>query len=191
MTIARRQMVYPRTRTILVGLFTIAALLASAPVWLQPGYLRLIAEILFVFTMAQMWNLLAGYVGLVSFGHQAFVGMGAYALFFISNRLGWSPFVCVPLAFLVCAIVAAVVAPFLFRLRDAYFSIAIWVLAEILHIVVSKSTALGSVYGLPLQAARSIDRNWFNWISYWWAIGLALGSILLMVGLLRSRFAFG
>ncbi len=175
-------------RAALGGLLVAAALLATAPAWLQTGYLRLIAEIMFVFTMAQMWNLLAGYVGLVSFGHQAFVGIGAYALFFISNSSGWSPFLCVPLAFIICAAAAAVVAPFLFRLRDAYFSIAMWVLAEILLILITKSKMLGSVYGMPLQAARSMDRNWFNWISYWWALSLALGAVLLTVGILRTRF---
>jgi len=188
MTAPRQQMKYVRARTALIGVLAAGALLATAPAWLQTGYLRLIAEILFVFTMAQMWNLLAGYVGLVSFGHQAFVGIGAYALFFISNSFGWTPFLCVPLAFLVCAAAAAAIAPFLFRLRDAYFSIALWVLAEMLRIVVSQSKALGSVYGLPLQAARAMDRNWFNWISYWWAVGLALASVLLTVGQLRTRF---
>ncbi len=40
--------------------------------------------------MAQMWNLLAGYAGLVSFGHQVFVGIGAYGLFLISDSFDLS-----------------------------------------------------------------------------------------------------
>lgn len=179
--------VHASPRAIAIGVVAVGGLLALAPSWLDLGSLRLVAEILFVFTMAQMWNLLAGYVGVLSFGHQGFVGIGAYALFTLSNRLGWSPFLCLPLAFLVCALVAALIAPFLFRLRDAYFSIAIWVLAEILRIVVSQSKFLGSVYGLPLQMARSMDRTVFNDQCYWWAVGLAVGSVLLLLGLLRTR----
>ena len=38
--------------------------------------------------MAQMWNLLAGYAGLVSIGQQAFIGLGAYGLFVAVDRLG-------------------------------------------------------------------------------------------------------
>jgi len=66
------------TRTILapcaVGL---VALVAGAPFVLNEGLLRLATECLLLLTMAQMWNLLAGYAGLVSLGHQVFVAFGA------------------------------------------------------------------------------------------------------------------
>jgi len=174
-----------------VVLAVAAAALFLGPAWIDIGYLRLIAEILFVFTMAQMWNLLAGYVGLVSFGHQAFVGIGAYTLFFVSNSLGLSPFVCVPLAGLGCVLTAALLSPFFFRLRDAYFSIAMWVFAEVVRIIVSQSAALGSVYGMPLKTARQIDRIWFTWGCYWWSVGLALASVVVTIVLLRSRVGLG
>jgi branched-chain amino acid transport system permease protein len=56
----------------------------------------------------------------------------------------------VPLAGLPGAAAAALLAPALFRLREAYFSIGLWVFAEIAYLVLSKTTALGSTAG-PLR----------------------------------------
>ena len=47
--------------------------------------MRFATECFLILTMAQMWNLLAGYAGLVSFGHQVFVAIGAYGLFTVSG----------------------------------------------------------------------------------------------------------
>ena len=48
--------------------------------------------------MAEMWNLLAGYGGMVSIGQQAFLGIGGYALLVMGNHLHMNPFVAVPFA---------------------------------------------------------------------------------------------
>jgi branched-chain amino acid transport system permease protein len=55
----------------------------------------LIQDMFFILTMlvlAQFWNLLAGYGGLVSVGQQAFVGIGAYAMFGVVILMGFDPF---------------------------------------------------------------------------------------------------
>ena len=57
-----------------------------------------------------MWNLLAGYAGLVSLGHQVFVALGAYALFLASGWFEISPYWLLPVAPVVCALVAATIA---------------------------------------------------------------------------------
>ncbi len=53
-----------------------------------------------------MWNLLAGYGGMVSIGQQAFFGLGGYVLLVLGNFLGVNPFVAVPLAALIAALIA-------------------------------------------------------------------------------------
>ena len=55
--------------------------LAAAPWWADRADLRLLAEIFAYVALASLWNLLAGYAGLVSVGQQAYVGLGAYVLF--------------------------------------------------------------------------------------------------------------
>ncbi len=99
----------------------VVLLVAAAPWLASEGALRFATECLLILSMAQMWNLLAGYAGLVSFGHQVFVGVGAYAVFLVSDTLDLSPYWVLPIAPLVCAIIASVIARPLFRLARGLF----------------------------------------------------------------------
>jgi branched-chain amino acid transport system permease protein len=161
--------------------------LAAAPLLLGAGNLGLATEILLVFTMAQMWNLLAGYAGLISLGHAAFIGMGGYVLYAASNLLGLPIYASIPAAFLVTGLVAAIIAPLLFRLRDAYFAIGTWVFAEIVHILVTKSDALGGSSGMPLLAIRDMDIDRFPTVSYACAAALSVGAMLFAYLIIRAR----
>ncbi len=168
-----------------------ALLVAVAPAVLTEGAMRLATECFLVLSMAQMWNLLAGYTGLVSFGHQVFVALGAYGLFVVSGWLEVSPYWILPVAPMVCAMVAAVVAIPLFRLREAYFSIAMWVFSEIVAAITMKSTWLGGTSGVPLVTSKLIDFDWFEPVMFWIASALALGTIGGLYLLLTSSFGLG
>ena len=98
----------PRTRAL--SYLVVVLVLSAAPLFLASGQLRLLTEILIVFAFAQSWNVLAGYAGLMSFGQHGFIGIGAYLVFFISNRTGINPFWLLPIAFIFSALVAAVIA---------------------------------------------------------------------------------
>ena len=74
-----------------VGVVLVAGtliVLALAPFWGARETLRLLAEIFTYVALASLWNLLAGYAGLVSVGQQAYVGLGAYAFFYLTSSLG-------------------------------------------------------------------------------------------------------
>lgn len=172
-------------------LLAYALLVIAAPVQLDAGWLRLGSEMLLLLAMAQMWNLLAGYTGLVSLGHQVFIGIGAYLLFYVSDRFEIHPFLLVPVAGAACAAVAAAVAPLLFRLRDAYFSVGIWVFAEIVYIVVTKTRELGSTSGVPLKAVRLVDTEAFVRNTFWISAVIALLAVGGVYALMRSRLGLG
>src|SRR5207237_7655959 len=87
-------------------LAAIVVALAAAPWWGGRDDLRLLAEIYAYVALASLWNLLAGYAGLVSVGQQAYVGLGAYSLFALAILFGVSPLWSIPLAGLIGAIVA-------------------------------------------------------------------------------------
>ena len=70
----------------LVAAVSLAALV-SLPWWGDAGDMRLIAEMAYYVALAQLWNLLAGYAGLVSVGQQAYVGLGGYMLFYLTGVL--------------------------------------------------------------------------------------------------------
>jgi hypothetical protein len=120
---------WPDGRFAAVPAIVLTLAMAAATIVL-PLDRRLAMEIFLVFAMAQGWNLLCGYTGLLSFGHQAFVGIGAYSLFMAVNMLGVSPYLALLFSAGVSAGVAIVIALLLQGSRDAYFSIGIWVLAN-------------------------------------------------------------
>lgn len=175
-------------RDLIPGAALTLALLAGM-IWLPADH-RLPMEILLVFAMAQGWNLLCGYAGLLSFGHQAFVGLGAYALFVAMND--WRA----PLALglvasaLAATVSAAVVALIMRNLRDAYFSIGIWVVAEVIRLLFAQWEAVGSSRGLMLDASR-LSLATFADTVFWLALGLALITLMLVFALLRTRFGLG
>lgn len=164
------------------------ALLAwLAPHWLDAGLMRLASEVLLAICLAQMWNLLAGYGGLMSLGHQLFIGVGAYALFDLAQRTGFSPYWLLPLTALAGALCAALIAPALFRLREAYFAIGIWVMAEVVALLVTKTQALGGTAGLTLDMSALEDIELFGQMSFWLACALGIGSVAGLQLLMRSR----
>jgi branched-chain amino acid transport system permease protein len=166
-------------------------LIAAAPAMLAEGGLRFATECLLILSMAQMWNLLAGYAGLVSLGHQVFVGIGAYSLYTVSGSLPVSPYWILVIPPVICAAVAAAVALPLFRLREAYFSIAMWVFAEIIAAITAKSSFLGGTAGLPLVNSKLVDFDWLEPIMFWLAGALALGSLGGLFLLMTSSFGLG
>src|SRR3712207_2763463 len=70
----------------------------TMPWWAGSSWMREFNQIACYFIFASMWNLLAGYGGMVSIGQQAFLGFGGYMLIILSNHFGVNPFVAVPLA---------------------------------------------------------------------------------------------
>ncbi len=118
---------------------------------------NLIQDLIFVFTMlalAQLWNVLAGWGGLVSVGQQAFVGLGAYALFAGVVVIGIDPVVAILLAGAVAAVAAAVLGPLLFRLEGPYFAIGSWVAAEALRLICAQFKSLGGGTGMSISPSE-------------------------------------
>src|SRR5207237_3011904 len=91
-------------------LAAIVVAVAAAPAWGGRQELRLLAEIYAYVALASLWNLLAGYAGLVSVGQQAYVGLGAYVLFALTMLMGVHPLLAIPLAGVIGAVVALPVA---------------------------------------------------------------------------------
>jgi branched-chain amino acid transport system permease protein len=178
-----------RARFLVISAVVLAT--AVAPWLLGEGAQRFVSEVLLMLAMAQMWNLLAGYAGLVSMGQQVFVGLGAYCLFFASMSLNVAPYWALPLAPVVCALVAAVIALFLFRLREAYFAIGMWVFSEIVALVISKSEWLGGERGMGLRTARLVNPGWLEPVTFWLSVAIAAGAVGGTYLLMKSRVGLG
>jgi branched-chain amino acid transport system permease protein len=166
--------------------------LALAPWWAGRDDLRLLGDIFAYVALASLWNLLAGYAGLVSVGQQAFVGLGGYMLFALTILADVPPLWAIPLAGLVGAAASVPVAALVFRLRGHYFAIGTWVVAEVFRLLASQVSALGGGSGTSLPAtivvAIAETRAMREFVVYWIALALAAAIIGLILLLLRSRY---
>jgi branched-chain amino acid transport system permease protein len=166
------------------------AVLAAAPWWASSSFLHLAGEFAVYLALATLWNLLAGYTGLVSVGQQAYVGLGGYITFSLALFLGVHPLLAIPLAGLVAALVAIPVAALVFRLAGAYFAIGTWVMAEVFRLIAAQATALGGGSGisLPATVTKELGGKWLREASiFWLALALGAGCLALVYLLLRSR----
>jgi branched-chain amino acid transport system permease protein len=91
--------------------------------------------ILFSTLIGLAWNLLGGYAGQVSFGHSAFLGVGAYTTMILYLKLGISPWLALLAGGLVSVVIAIPIGLLCFRLRGPYFSLSTLAVAEILRLV--------------------------------------------------------
>ena len=75
-------------------------------------------------TLAVSWNLFSGYSGLMSFGHAAFFGLGAYTVVLLEVKFGISPWIGIPVAAFIGGLSGALIGASTFRLRGHYFALA-------------------------------------------------------------------
>jgi branched-chain amino acid transport system permease protein len=164
----------------------VVVVLAFFPYIVYSGTTAIMVQGFIVLTLASMWNLLAGYAGLVSVGQQAFVGLGAYFVLILALH-GLSPFAALPVAAIASGIAALPLWWLVSRLRSGYFAIATWVLAATIMLVIEKFSSIGGGTGLPLPGFSGMDPTLLTAYTYW--AGLAV-TVLTLIGiylLLRGR----
>ena len=141
--------------------------------------------------LASLWNLLAGFTGLVSVGQQAFVGFGGYVLFSVALYLGWNPLFAILIAGVAGAAISIPVAKLVFRLNGAYFAIGTWVVAEVFRLSFAQMSSLGGGSGssLPITIMKEMadSKAMREAMIYWSALALGVGSVVFVYLLLRSR----
>ena len=179
---------YTRSSRIALPVAAVIVIAAGTiPAWGSSAIMKQAVTLLTLIALAQMWNLLAGYAGLVSVGQQAFVGVGAYSLWVFSQKFGINPFICVPIAGVVAAILAVPTAGLAFRLRGGYFAVGTWVIAEVYRLLVTQISWLGGGSGVNISKATAMDRSLREPVVFWLALVVAAGSVALVYLLLRSR----
>jgi branched-chain amino acid transport system permease protein len=170
------------TGAVIAALFV---LLAIAPYIVDPSITSSWIKLFYLVTLASMWNLLAGYAGMVSVGQQAYIGLGAYGLF-VFNDLGFDPYSSALIASIAVGVIALPLSFIAFRLRGGYFAIGTWVIAEAVRQIVIRFDSLGAGRGRSISnyTADPIFRNLFT---YWLALGILILAIATVFFLLRSR----
>lgn len=178
-----------------MGIFLLG--LATAPFWLGPIglYQYLGIEIAIWILYAMGFNLLFGYMGLHSFGHGAYLGVGAYAFGLFQLHVGVSLWGGLLAAILAATVAGAVVGLFLSHRRGIYFALltigfdqVFWFSAIKLHAVTGGEDGLLGISRPPLELGfASIDLN-ENAAFYWFVAAIVAVVVPLLWRLVNAPF---
>ena len=192
----RRNMKFslPRMQRGLTRWIIVLVVLALFPVIGIPHSWLLYIFLFFIYlAMANMWNLLAGYSGLIMLCPAAFIGLAGYTM----TILTWPPFnmpvfVGVIAGGIVAALFAALISIPVFRLRGIYFAIGTLVVPEILRVIFLLWRPVGGALhgggaGYMVKGVTGITMTEV----YWFALVIGFISIFLMRYILRSKLGLG
>ncbi len=177
----------PKADTILIGLFALVVLvLALLPLFGSALVIDKLTFLMVLVIMAVMWNLLAGYAGLISVGQQAFIGLGGYFMLRLVEG-GMHPFLAVVLAAPLIVIVAWPMSWFVLRLKPAEFAVAMWVIAETIRSVIMFDPLVQGETGRSLVALNAIDPDLRRNTIFLMALAAAVASLVFSFILLNGR----
>jgi branched-chain amino acid transport system permease protein len=138
--------------------WAVFAALTALPLlpWMSKYYLLLAFDALLFGAVAMSLDLLMGYTGLVSFGHAAFFGLGAYATAVLLERGVLSLWLCLGLAAAVVGLYALAVSYFATTRRGIYFALLTLIFAEVVYTIFRYTQSFGGsdgIQGLPSPEA--------------------------------------
>ena len=92
---------------------------------MRNSYYQLMMTLVLIWAIMGLgWNMLSGYSGMISFGHAAFFGLGAYTVTIAFVKFGITPWLGIPLGVVVGVIAGVLIGIPTFRLRGHYFALA-------------------------------------------------------------------
>jgi branched-chain amino acid transport system permease protein len=182
----------PRLGRGLTPLIAVIVVLALLPIIGVPRVWLLYLFLFFTYlAMANMWNLLAGYSGLICLCPAAFVGLGGYTMT-VMTWLGLPYYVGIIPGGIVAALFAMLISIPVFRLRGIYFAIGTLVVPEILRFVFLLWKPVGgAIYGrgagYTVKGVAEVPQSQV----YWLALAIGIASIFFMRYILRSKLGSG
>ncbi|NLE21299.1 MAG: ATP-binding cassette domain-containing protein [Actinobacteria bacterium] len=172
----------PRVLAALATAIAAVVVLAILPPFIGRYYSLVIYEMLVLVALAQAWNMLAGYGGLVSLAPAVSVGVGAYTAAVIGGHLGWPLPLLIVSGGIAAGLFAVVFSVPMFRFRGLYFAIATLVLAQAVYVFMVNWNGLGGTTGLFLTEYTSQITT-----LYPYALALAVISTAVIWVVLRTR----
>ncbi|MBC7203821.1 MAG: branched-chain amino acid ABC transporter permease, partial [Pusillimonas sp.] len=187
-------MVESKNKYALLAVIFIALLLF--PVLGLDFYNDMVSRVVILALFAVSLDLLVGYTGLVSFGHAAWFGVGAYSFALLSThyQITDSFWVTFPVALVAAAILAFIVGLFVLRTKGIYFIMVTLAFAQVFYFLVHDVPAIGgSTDGLNLYSRPTLNVG--EWVvldlenpltMYYFILGALLLSVVLLWFFLRS-----
>jgi branched-chain amino acid transport system permease protein len=166
-------------------------IMAAGPYIVDRGLQQQLVTLFALIVMATMWNLLAGYGGMVSVGQQAYIGIGAYGLIYLAETIGIDPFLAVPAAIVIAGLLSIPISFLAFRLVGGYFAIGTWVIAEVVKQITMQVDALGAGSGMSLTVLNELSPGRRIAYVYWLSLVGVVLAVLVTYLVMRSRLGLG
>jgi branched-chain amino acid transport system permease protein len=152
-------------------------------------YIVLSTEVVILALLATSYNLIFGYAGLVSFGHAAFFGLGAYAMALLTKNYGSPMLLALIAAPVVAAIFAFVIGWFCMRTIRLYFSLLSLAFAQLLYVIVYQwASFTGGSDGLQGVPRPEVLGSYASY--YYFTLGVTLLCMLIMWFIVNSPFGW-
>jgi branched-chain amino acid transport system permease protein len=185
----------PRERSRVVLPALLFLLLALAPlavtIGMPAGWLALLTRALIFAIAALSLDLILGVGGLVSFGHAAFLGIGAYVTGIMITEGKSEALVILPVILVACALFGAITGAVCLRTRGVAFIMITLAFGQMVYFLAQALSAYGGDDGLTLyEKSTLLGFNPFaNRTSFYYSVLIALAAAYLLVrGLVASRF---
>src|SRR5437660_1345440 len=176
-------------------IFLVFALMPALAGLISEEYLLSLFARMMIFAIAAVsLDLLVGFGGLISFGHAAFIGLGAYAVGILSVHGLRDALVSLPVAILASALFALLTGFVCLRTKGVYFIMITLAFGQMAYFTASSLAPYGGDDGLTIAARNTLAgfdllRN--EWFFYYLVLGSLLGTYLFCRGLVDSRFGRG
>lgn len=167
-----------------IVLAAILVLLISLPYWGGAYVMNVTLLVLLYMSLGQMWNLLAGYSGLVSLGQQSFVGIGGYALAMISQVYRLPIIWGFAVAGVLSVLFALVTSVPIFKMKNVYFTIGTWIVSECLRVFFLIWAFVNYGTGYNISATYTMSPS----VIYYIGVAIGVVSVAYVAYLLRSKF---
>ena len=171
-------------------LLALIALPFVANVFGEAFYIALATRILIFALAATSLNLILGFGGMVSFGHAAFLGVGAYTVVILSQMGVVDAWVAWPTAMVVAGLFALLIGAVSLRTQGVYFIMITLAFAQMMYYLVVSFKAYGGDDGMSLPARSRIGfLDMFNDTHFYYVTLLACVAVLVLIArVLNARF---
>jgi branched-chain amino acid transport system permease protein len=164
-------------------LAAIVVLLIALPLWATQGMVNVFLLIMLYMAVGEMWNLLAGYAGLVSLGQQIFIGLGGYSLAVFTEVYHLNFLFAIFIGGVVSGVFALVISQPIFKMKGIYFAIGSWIVAEAVALYFLNWSFVRYGLGFNIRTTYDMTTNYLYYIS----LVVGLGSVLLVYLIMRTK----
>jgi ABC-type branched-subunit amino acid transport system ATPase component/ABC-type branched-subunit amino acid transport system permease subunit len=174
----------------MAAILIFAAVYAAIALSITNNYYQLMLTLVLVWACFGLsWNILSGYTGLVSFGHAAFFGIGAFTTALGQIYFDWSPWVLIPIATVLGGVAGLLIGFPTFRLRSHYFALSMLAYPLALYYVFEW---LGyQEVSVPMKRENAAAYMQFNDHRIYTLLALGMLVVIMFVSRLIERSRFG